>query len=229
MSIEILFRDLCREITGNPPPEESLPCGVFLQAQQPDTSAEALSYWSRYMQPIESSFLSNPSSKSKPTGLYTVDSHTLIPPEMTRILLEDFNSTLVNACQIAYAMVLRSLTGANNVCFSYTASGRQKRIKGLQDAPGNFINTLPCRVDFSETTTIVEALNRVQNDFLTSLPYQGANLTNSQEVSGASVRQLSDSLLSFQREAPETDIESTSIAVHVESWEAPSDVSEMSV
>lgn len=228
MSIEVLFRDLCRELTGRLPADETIPCGVFLQAQQPDTSHEALSYWTRYMQAIEGSFLSNPNSKSRPTGLYTVDQQTPIPPEMTRELREEFNATLVNACQVAYAMVLRSLTGENSVCFSYTASGRQKRIKGLQDAPGNFVNTLPCHVDFSETPIIAEALDRVQNDFLASLPYQGANLTDSREMSGASVRQLSDSLLSFQREAPETDIDSTGISVRVDSWEAPSDVSNIS-
>lgn len=229
MSIQILFRDLCRELTGNLAAGESLPCGGFLQAQQPDTSRETLTYWMRYMRAIEGTFLSSPSSKSKPTGLYMVDQYAPIPSEMTRDLREGFNATLVNACQVAYAMVLRSLTGANSVCFSYTASGRQKRIKGLQDAPGNFVNTLPCHVDFSDTTTIADALNRVQTDFLASLPYQGANLTDSQEMRGGSVRQLGDSLLSFQREAPETDFDNTGIAVHVDSWEAPTDVSDVSI
>ena len=229
MSMEIIFRDLCRELTGTLHADESLPCGAFLQAQQPDTSYEAHSYWARYTQAVEGSFLSNLKSKSRPTGLYAVDQKTSIPPEITQGLREEFNATMVNACQVAYAMVLRSLTGASDVCFSYTASGRQKRVKGLQDAPGNFVNTLPCRIDFSNTTTIAEALDRVQKDFLTSLPYQGANLTDSREMNGASVRQLSDSLLSFQREAPETDFDNTGISVHVDSWEAPSDVSDIFV
>jgi len=228
VSIEILFRDLFRALTGTLPADEHMQCGDFLQAQQPDTSHEALSYWSRYMEATEGSFLSSPSSKTSPTGLYTIDQEMPIPPELAQNLSDQSNATLVNACQVAYALVLRCYTGASNVCFSYTASGRQKRIKGLQDAVGNFVNTLPCRVHLGENTTIAEALERAQSDFLDSLPYQGASLTGNQEGSGASVRQLGDSLLSFSRGVPETEFARAGFAVDVVSWEAPSDVRDTS-
>ena len=224
VSIEVLLRDLCRSLTGTLPAGEALQCGSFLRAQQPDTSQEALSYWSRYMAASEGSFLSSPSSKKSPTGLYSIDQEMPIRPELAQNLSAQFNATLVNACQIAYALVLRCYTGANNVCFSYTTSGRQKRMKGLHNAVGSFINTLPCRVDFGETTTIAEALERIQSDFLDGLPYQGANLTDKQEMSGASVRQLSDSLLSFYGGLPETELAKAGFLIDVVSWDAPSDV-----
>lgn len=225
-SIEILFRDLFRALTGTLPAGEHMKCGEYVQAQQPDRSHEALSYWSRYTAATEGSFLSSPSLKTRPTGLYTINQELPIPPELARDFSDQSNATLVNACQVAYALLLRCYTGTSNVCFSHTVSGRQKRIKGLQDAVGNFVNTLPCRIDLGENKTIAKALERAQSDFLESLPYQGANLTDSQEVSGASVRQLGDSLLSFQRGVPETELAEAGFAVDVVSWEAPSDVRE---
>ncbi|RDL36341.1 Uncharacterized protein BP5553_05693 [Venustampulla echinocandica] len=213
VSMEILFRDLFRALTGTLPADEYMRCEDFVRAQQPDTSHEALSYWSRYMVATEGSFLSSPSSKTSPTGFYTIDQEMPIAPDLAQKLSDRSNATLVNACQVAYALMLRCYNGASNVCFSYTTSGRQKRIKGLQDAVGNFVNTIPCRVDVGENTTIAKALERAQSDFLDSLPYQGASLTG----------QLGDSLLSFQRGVPEIELAKAGFAVDIVSWEAPSD------
>jgi hypothetical protein len=153
-----------------------------------------------------------------------MDQEIHIQPELAQNLSGQFNATLVNACQVAYALVLRSYTGANNICFSYTTSGRQKHVKGLHDAVGAFLNTLPCRVNFGETPTIAEALGRTQSDFLESLPYQGASLTGKQEMNGVSVRQLGDSLLSFYGGVDDMELAKAGVAVDVVSWEAPSDV-----
>ncbi|ETS86324.1 hypothetical protein PFICI_00152 [Pestalotiopsis fici W106-1] len=223
VSTEILLRDLCRALAGILPVEESLKYEDLLYAQQPDTSSETLSYWSQYLLPVESTFLSSPNSRTSPTGPYSIHQDMQISPELARNLSEQHNTTLVNACQVAYALVLRSYTGADNVCFSYTTSGRHKRIKGLHDAVGNFVNTLPCRVDFSETKTVVEALRRMQGDFLSSLPYQGASLTDKREMSGSSLHQLSDSLLSFHRAPHDTVLARAGFDVDVVSWESSSD------
>ncbi|KAI5468188.1 hypothetical protein BGZ63DRAFT_419816 [Mariannaea sp. PMI_226] len=223
MSIEILFRDLFRKLLGTLPADDDIQCEDFLRAQQPDTSRDALSYWSSYMMAAEGSFLGNPGLKSCLTGLYAINQEVHIAPELVQNLSDQSNATLVNACQVAWALVLRSYVGLSNVCFSYTASGRQKRIKGLQDAAGNFVNTLPCRLELDKTTTICEALRRAQRDFLDSVPYQGASLTSSQEMGGCSVRQLGDSLLSFQRAVPREELEQAGFILDLINWEAPSD------
>jgi hypothetical protein len=224
VSIEVFLRDLCRALIGTLPADEAMHSGSFIRAQQPDISPEALSHWSHYIASAQGSFLSTSSSKGSPTEPYSINRKMPIQPELIRNLSEKFNSTLVNACKIAYALVLRCYTGSSNVCFSYTTSGRQKRIRGLHNAVGSFMNTLPCRVDFADSTTIAEALDRTQSDFLESLPYQGANLTNKQGMNGASVRQLSDSLLSFYAGIPETELAKAGFTLDVVSWDAPSDV-----
>ncbi|KAK7996767.1 hypothetical protein PG989_004807 [Apiospora arundinis] len=202
VSIEVLFRDLVRALTKSLPTGPSMTCDDFLQAQQPDTSAGALAYWRQYTEGMESSFLQR---------------------EMAGELLQSHNSTLANACQVAYALVLRSYTGSRNVSFSYTASGRQKRFRGLQETVGNFVSTLPCRIELEGDPTVSEVLSRVQNEFLESLPFQGASLTGQQEEGVLSGRQIGDSLLSFQRGVPEAVLAQLGLAVDVVSWEAPSD------
>ncbi|KAH6649115.1 hypothetical protein BKA67DRAFT_662034 [Truncatella angustata] len=224
VSIELLFRDLLQALTGTLPTDGHMRCDDFLAAQQPDTSIEALDYWSRYTEAFEGSFLSSTKLEpTKPTRLYTIDQDMLLPPELAENLLDHSNATLANACQVAYALVLRSYTGTSKVCFSYTASGRQKRIKGLQDAVGNFVNTLPCCIDLTANPTIAEVMAGTQGDFLHSLPFQGANLTGNQEGRGLSIQQLSDSLLSFQRLVPEEELAQAGFAVNILSWDAPSD------
>lgn len=228
VSIELLFRDLLLALAGLlPVDEQSMKCGDYLEAQQPDTSREALEYWSRYTEAIEGTFLESArlESKTKPTGLYTVDEEVALPPANLADEEDRFDrATLVNACQVAFALVLGSYTGSGNVCFSYTASGRQKRVRGLQGALGNFVNTLPCRVDFRADPTVKEAMLSVQADFLDSLPFQAASLTGKTEAGGPAVQELGDSLLSFQRGLPEEELAQARFAVDVMSWEAPSDV-----
>ena len=223
-SIEVLFRDLFRALTGTLPVDEYMQCDDFMQAQQPDVTKEALSYWSHYTAASESSFLSHSGSKTSPVGLYTIDQEMTLPPDLLQAFTEQSNATLVNACQAAWALVLRCYTGSSNVSFSYTASGRQKRIKGLQDAVGLFVNTLPCHVQLDQSTTVAEVLQRAQRDFLQSLPYQGADLTDSQQDSGIAVREVGDSLLAFQSAVPETELADAGFGVDLVSWEAPSDV-----
>ncbi|KAK6827595.1 hypothetical protein PG987_010936 [Apiospora arundinis] len=226
VSIEVLFRDLVRALTKSLPTGPSMTCDDFLQAQQPDTSAEALAYWRQYTEGMESSFLQSESLEKKDRGrgdLYIVDDGVSLPTGVAGELLQSHNSTLANACQVAYALVLRSYTGSRNVSFSYTASGRQKRFRGLQETVGNFVSTLPCRIDLEGDPTVSEVLSRVQNEFLESLPFQGASLTGQQEEGVLSGRQIGDSLLSFQRGVPEADLAQLGLAVDVVSWEAPSD------
>ncbi|KAK8110192.1 uncharacterized protein PG998_006649 [Apiospora kogelbergensis] len=226
VSVEVLFRDLIRALTKTLSPGPSMTCHDFLQAQQPDTSPEALAYWRQYTEGMESSFLEseNLQKKDRARGnLYVVDDEVSLPAEVADELSQSHNATLANACQVAYALVLRSYTGARNVSFSYTASGRQKRFRGLQETVGNFVSTLPCRVDLTGDPTVSEALARVQNEFLESVPFQGADLTGQQEEAVLSGRQLGDSLISFQRGMPEAELAQLGLAVDVVSWEAPSD------
>ncbi|BCS23539.1 non-ribosomal peptide synthetase [Aspergillus puulaauensis] len=224
VSIEIIMRDLFTFLSGTCPAAEPMQPAEFLCAQ-PDTSPEALSYWTRYMQKAQGSFLSSTGTggKKPPTGLYTIDKEIAITPEVIQAFSEQSNATLANACQVAFALVLRSYTGSNNVCFSYTASGRHKRSKDLRGAAGNFVNTIPFCVELGSKTTIAEALQCAHADYLDSLPYQGASLNGNQDMEGPSVRELGDCLLSFQRGMPEAGLERIGIAVEVVSWEAPTD------
>jgi amino acid adenylation domain-containing protein len=229
VSIEILFRDLFNALREpgslSAHEEATIKAEDFIHAQQPDTSQDAFSYWSRYVSGAEGTFLSSPSTKERPTGLYSIDQDVLLRPDLVQALSRESKATMVNACQVAYALVLRCYTGTSNISFSYTTAGRQKRVRGLRHAVGAFLNTLPCRLDLADTPTITEALSRTQRDFLDSLPYQGADLTDKHGLGGKSLRELGDSLLSFYGGLPEAELlADAGLTVDIESWDAPSDV-----
>ncbi|RDW86494.1 uncharacterized protein DSM5745_03136 [Aspergillus mulundensis] len=223
VSIEIITRDLFRALTGTLPAGQQMRCTDFLSVQQPDNSPESLSYWSEYMADTQGSFLSTSSSKATPSGLYTIDHEMPIASDLLESLRDRSSATIVNACQIAWALVLRAYTGAADVCFSYTTSGRQRRVKGLQDAVGNFVNTLPCRVDVGQGQPIAEIVELVHTEYLESIPHQAASLNGNQELKGPSVRELGDSLLTFQRGMAGAELAMVGFKVEVLSWEAPSD------
>ena len=225
VSLELLFRDFLLGLSDSIPEDEehgSLACDAYIEAQQPDTSQESLKYWSRYTEAIEGTFLKGaiatpvPSKTKKPTGLYVVDDEiTILKYDNNRH--DELKATVASACQVAWALVLGSYTGNSDVCFSYTASGRQKRVRGLQEGVGNFVNTLPCRINLLSDPTVEGAAQGVQADFLESLHFQGASLSG--------VQQFGDCLLSFQRGLPEDELMRAGFEVDVLSWEAPSDVS----
>ncbi|KAI1333949.1 hypothetical protein F5Y15DRAFT_430188 [Xylariaceae sp. FL0016] len=224
VSIELIFRDLFRALAGDLPSGESMTCQDFFQAQRPDTSQEALDYWSQYTAGMESTFLQGGSLKDKDLGnTCIVEEEVSVPPELAEGALKDSTVTLANACQLAWALVLRSYTGNTNVSFSYTASGRQKHLRGIQDAVGTFVNTLPCRVDLTQSPNINSCLVRLQENFIDSLPFQGASLTNDRDEGGLSAQHFSDSLLSFQRGVSEEELALAGLAIDVVSWDAPSD------
>ncbi|KAK5657865.1 hypothetical protein OQA88_2413 [Cercophora sp. LCS_1] len=217
VSLELLFRDFLSALNGTLSSDGSMTCEAYLEAQQPDTTKEAVEYWSRYTGNVEGTFLNNAISsrdpgKRKRTDLYVVDDEFLFEDGR----LEDLRTTAASVCQVAFALVLGSYTGSSDVCFSYTASGRQKRIQGLQGAAGNFVNTLPCRINVNEQLPIGEAIQAAQAAFLDSLPFQGVHL--------GSLQQLGDCLLSFQRGLPVEELERAGFEVDILSWEAPSDV-----
>ena len=67
--------------------------------------------------------------------------------------------TLSTLLQFAWAMVLRTYTGADDVLFGYLASGRDVPVPHIEQAVGAFINMLVCRMHLPADTEIDEALD----------------------------------------------------------------------
>lgn len=120
-------------------------------------------------------------------------------------LCERTQVTLASVMHAAWALVLRSYTGADDVCFGYLSAGRDAPINGIQDAVGVFINMLCCRVKFTPTSTFAKVFNRVHDAYLESLPYQRCSLAEVQHDLGLAAKPLYNTSLSIQNHSDSSD------------------------
>ncbi|KAE8829847.1 hypothetical protein HRS9139_06471 [Pyrenophora teres f. teres] len=125
-------------------------------------------------------------------------------PEASQVrnFCQEHNVTLASIFRLAWAKVLRAFTGDEQVCFGYLASGREIPVAGIEEAVGAFINMLVCSIDFDATSqqSAITSLDKLQDEYLQSLPYQHVSLAEIQHELGLSSGQkLFNTVLSFQR------------------------------
>ncbi|MZE56819.1 amino acid adenylation domain-containing protein, partial [Streptomyces sp. SID5770] len=102
-------------------------------------------------------------------------------------------STLLNG---AWALLLGGLTGARDVVFGSTVSGRTTEVQGLDAAVGLFINTVPVRVRLRPDEPLAELLRRVQDEHAALLDHQHLGLADIQRLAGGG--ELFDTLVVFE-------------------------------
>ncbi|MEV6929729.1 amino acid adenylation domain-containing protein [Dactylosporangium sp. NPDC051485] len=104
--------------------------------------------------------------------------------------------TLNTVVQGAWALVLRELTGRDDVVFGATVSGRPADLAGAEDMVGLFINTVPVRVRPRPVDTWAGFLARLQGEQAALLDHQHVGLAAIQRLAG--VGELFDTLTVFE-------------------------------
>lgn len=92
--------------------------------------------------------------------------------------------TLNTVIQMAWAIVLGTLTSRKDVTFGTMVSGRPPQIPGIESMIGLFINTLPVRVRLDPTQTLGQLLDRIQTEQAALLDHHHLGLTDIQRVAG---------------------------------------------
>jgi non-ribosomal peptide synthase protein (TIGR01720 family) len=199
MSMSLLMRDFALAY------EDSLPNGpgplysdyiANIQSRPSDVGVE---YWKTYLadvEPCHFPVLNDGVDEAKQLRLVQVELEQL--SELQKFCKEN-GMTLFNVLQMAWGLVLRCYTGADEVCFGYLTSGRDFPISVIQDAVGTFVNMLICRMDLVETAHLDKVLDQVQVDFVRSLPHQHCSLAEVHHWIHLSGEPLFNTALSFQR------------------------------
>ncbi|HEU5475883.1 MAG TPA: amino acid adenylation domain-containing protein [Actinophytocola sp.] len=89
-------------------------------------------------------------------------------------------ATVSTAVQVAWAVVLGTLTGRTDVVFGTTVSGRPPEVPGVADMVGLLINTVPVRVRLGGP----DLLRRVQDEQTALLDHQHVGLADIQREHG---------------------------------------------
>ncbi|MEV5595225.1 non-ribosomal peptide synthase/polyketide synthase [Streptomyces sp. NPDC052496] len=113
-----------------------------------------------------------------------------------RALARRHGLTLNTVFQGAWAVVLRGLTGQDDICFGATVSGRPADVPGAEDMVGMFNNTLPVRVRLDAGRPFARTLARLQDEQAGLLPHQHIGLSRLHRLCGHD--QLFDTLLVFE-------------------------------
>ncbi|KAH4193904.1 hypothetical protein HBH70_193220 [Parastagonospora nodorum] len=134
---------------------------------------------------------------------------------------ETSNVSLANILLAAWAFVLRSYTGSSDVCYGYLTSGRNVPVDDVENAVGAFINMLVSRIKIVHSASLVDVIQKVQNDFIESVPHQHCSLAQFQHDLGLGGKALFNTAVSIQNSGasqgtvkPDADLELEQIAGH---------------
>ena len=104
--------------------------------------------------------------------------------------------TLNTIMQAAWGITLGALTGALDVVFGVTVSGRPADLAGSEAIIGLLINTLPLRVKLDLNETALALLTRLQREQTALLDHQHLGLAEIQRLAGQG--ELFDTLLAIR-------------------------------
>ncbi|WP_420007375.1 amino acid adenylation domain-containing protein [Xanthomonas sacchari] len=145
-----------------PPPFEHYV--AWLQQQDHDL---ARSYWRRALADVDTATTlpADPFPGERETGqrecVVTVDGQDLVALHTLAATSRVTPNTVV---QWAWAYLLHRYSGASDIVFGATVSGRPAQLRGAEDMVGLFINTLPVRIAF-DATPLPAALRSLQAQF----------------------------------------------------------------
>ncbi|CAG8909360.1 unnamed protein product [Penicillium egyptiacum] len=207
-SVQIILRDIKRAFSGQfSKASAALPYSEYVTFLRQQRKRTCLEYWKAYLhsvQPCHFPILDDGRPQTHQWKTIKVEL-----PEVTNTAIRQFSDTygmtLANVVQAAWALVLRTFTSSNSVCYGYLTSGRDAPLANIEDAVGPFINMLVSRVEFDNSTSALNYLQTIQDDYLRGMAQQYVSLGEMQHAIGMSGQPLFNTAISFQRRSAPSD------------------------
>jgi hypothetical protein len=226
ISFNILFSDFATGYQNEDSVVTSISYHDFVSYQQHISPKASIDYWSNYLVGAQPSFFPTTTAFLGRHDLRTVRRCVDLDFPMLEHFCEKFSATIANLCQITWALVLRSYTGSDQVSFSYVNSGRQTPLDGIENTVGGFIDTMICRINVSEATTLAQALNKAKDDFIQGSSHPTVFIA-SHETHGRNFSLLrGNTLMIYQRRISDETIKESGLEFKVLDQINPSEVSE---
>ncbi|PYH90319.1 nonribosomal peptide synthase Pes1 [Aspergillus ellipticus CBS 707.79] len=196
-SVDLLLRDLALAYNDQLPAGTGPLFSEYVKYVKGKAQEEAIGHWVQYLSGVHPCRLSFASGASGPRQLGERMMNFKRLTELQKFC-EANSMTLASLTLCAWAIVLQSCTGSDDVCFGYPSAGRDSPVPGIQDAVGIFINMLCCRVKFTSGQTLLDVARKVQDDFIRNVPYQHCSLAQIQHDLGWHGETLFNTTLSIQ-------------------------------
>ncbi|MEV6069866.1 amino acid adenylation domain-containing protein [Nocardia sp. NPDC052001] len=186
--------------------------GTAAPLGNPDTFAEFLALtqdreeateaaWSGYLDGVQPCLVAPnrvPEGGGVPTGR-SAEIDARVVDRLTELATE-LGTTFSVICQLAWANVLRYVTGSETAVFGEVVSGRPADLDEVDNAVGCFANTIPVAVGLRGDSTWREQLTEIQRRRVELMEFHQYRLTSAIRATG--VRKLFDSMFVFQSYPP---------------------------
>ncbi|WP_379129610.1 amino acid adenylation domain-containing protein [Paenibacillus sp. sgz500958] len=107
--------------------------------------------------------------------------------ELNKSIEETAKSQGITSYQIynlAYAILLSRYSGKDDVVYGTTVSGRPMDIRGIDEAVGIFINTIPVRVQLGREVSLIECLESLKQSQISRSSHEYMSLAEISSTSG---------------------------------------------
>ncbi|KAH8586613.1 hypothetical protein B0O99DRAFT_695320 [Bisporella sp. PMI_857] len=204
MSSQAIYRDLAQLYNGYDLSDTAPSYKEYVSYCISNPISASDDYWSSYLRGVKPCHLPllevHLSNERK---VLTVNAQlSVFDTSLLRKFCIDAGLTPANVFQAAWAMVLRTYTGEDDVCFGYVSSGRELPIANIQDIVGPLINMLVCRSNLPKEKPILEVIQQMQEDHISSLSHQRSSLAKIQNTLQVSKEGLFNSAMSVQKVTP---------------------------
>ncbi|WP_063920716.1 amino acid adenylation domain-containing protein [Nocardia mikamii] len=95
-----------------------------------------------------------------------------------------YGVTANTTVQVAWALLLTTLTGRADIVFGNTVSDRPPQLPAVERMVGLFINTVPVRIRLEPAETVADLLTRVQSEQAATLDHRHLGLAELQRATG---------------------------------------------
>ncbi|KAL6863367.1 NRPS [Amphichorda felina] len=198
-SMDTLFKDISRAYLEESSGAPVMPYSDFVTYQRGLSPETSISYWTGYLTGANPSFFPTNGDHLRHEDLRSVPFRANVCPETIVRFCEAARVTPANLCQVAWALVLRSYTGSDDVCFSYVSSGRQAPLSGISQTVGVFVDTMICRVKMDSESTMAQVLDKAQSDFLEGMSYPSVFMAGHETQGREFSRLRGNTIMSCQR------------------------------
>ncbi|WP_416381956.1 amino acid adenylation domain-containing protein [Nocardia cyriacigeorgica] len=171
----------------------------FLEWVAQQDHAASLATWTEALSGIsEPTLLARPDAGREITSLsgeYLFELDEATTARMTALAAE-LGVTANTVLQVAWAILVGRMTGNDDVLFGTTVSGRPAQLAGVESMVGLFINTVPVRVRFDASESVLDVLVRTQGEQADLLDHHYVGLAEIQSAAG--IGGLFDTLVVFE-------------------------------
>ncbi|KAF1838181.1 acetyl-CoA synthetase-like protein [Decorospora gaudefroyi] len=168
-------------------------------------AGDSVNYWKAKLRGVNPCYFpTTPRDPSKSRQLRSLDMRFSQFSDL-HALAERSNATFANILLTAWALVLRSYTKSSDVCYGYLTSGRNVPMDNIENAVGAFINMLVSRIELTPSFSLLEIMQKVQSDFIDSMPHQHCSLAQFQHDLGLSGKSLFNTAVSIQNRVTTDD------------------------